>query len=139
MRSGHLVFLVGAAVLFGAVAAGGCAGVTPKANPDGGGGPGTGGIYTNPDGARPDIPTIEVNPVKCGDGVLDPGESCDDGNKTPGDGCSAICQVPAGWTCTGTPSVCNMAGICGDGILGATELCDDGNATGGDGCSADCK
>ena len=70
---------------------------------------------------------------------MDPGEACDDGNKTPGDGCSAICQIPAGWSCTGTPSVCNMAGVCGDGILGASEACDDMNTTGGDGCSADCK
>jgi fibro-slime domain-containing protein len=140
MRSGHLVSLVGAVVLFGGVVAGGCAGVTPKANPDGGGGPGTGGTIGNFDGGKPDIPTIEVgDPGKCGNGALDPGESCDDGNKTPGDGCSAICQVPSGWTCTGTPSVCNMAGVCGDGILGATEACDDGNAAGGDGCSADCK
>jgi fibro-slime domain-containing protein len=75
----------------------------------------------------------------CGDGVRDPGEACDDGNKTPGDGCSAICQVVAGWSCVGVPSVCTMAGLCGDGILGANETCDDRNTSGGDGCSADCK
>lgn len=28
----------------------------------------------------------------CGDGVIDPGESCDDGNTTSGDGCSSTCQ-----------------------------------------------
>ena len=135
MRSGHLVSLVGAAVLFGAF---GCAGVTPKANPDSG--PGTGGTGNHFDGGTFDIPMIEVgNPSKCGNGVMDQGEACDDGNKTPGDGCSAICQIPAGWTCTGSPSVCNMAGVCGDGILGASEACDDMNTTGGDGCSADCK
>ncbi len=138
MRSGHLLSLVAAAVLISA--AGGCAGVKPGAtNPDGGGGSsGSGG--SNFDGARPDIPTIEVgDPSKCGNGAMDPGEQCDDGNPTPGDGCSAICQIPAGWTCTGTPSSCNMAGVCGDGILGASEACDDKNTAAGDGCSADCR
>jgi fibro-slime domain-containing protein len=135
MRSGHLVSLVGAAVLFGSF---GCAGVTPKANGDGG--PGTGGTGNHFDGSFPDIPTIETGNLKlCGNGALDPGEACDDNNMMPGDGCSAICQIPAGWTCTGTPSSCNMAGICGDGILGASEACDDMNTKAGDGCSADCK
>ena len=69
---------------------------------------------------------------------MDNGEQCDDGNKTPGDGCSVICQIPAGWSCTGSPSVCTMAGVCGDGVLGATEACDDGNTTAGDGCAANC-
>src|SRR5207244_392275 len=64
---------------------------------------------------------------------------CDDGNMKGGDGCSAICQIPSGWSCTGSPSICSMAGVCGDGILGATEACDDGNANSGDGCSGDCK
>ncbi len=32
----------------------------------------------------------------CGNGVIDPGETCDDGNATPGDGCSATCQVEIG-------------------------------------------
>jgi cysteine-rich repeat protein len=30
-------------------------------------------------------------PVRCGNGVLDPGEECDDGNRRDGDGCSAGC------------------------------------------------
>jgi fibro-slime domain-containing protein len=135
MRSGHVVSLFGAAVLFGSF---GCAGVTPKANGDGG--PGTGGTGNHFDGGFPDIPTIDTGNLKlCGNGVLDPGEACDDNNMMPGDGCSAICQIPAGWTCTGMPSSCNMAGICGDGILGASEACDDMNTKAGDGCSADCK
>jgi cysteine-rich repeat protein len=41
----------------------------------------------------------------CGNGVLDPGEACDDGNNTKGDGCFS-CQVGAGYTCSGQPSVC---------------------------------
>src|SRR3954470_5530159 len=119
MRSGYLFFLVAAAALISA--GGGCAGVKPGAtNPDGG--PGSGGSVGF-DGSRPDIPTIEVgNPMLCGNGEQNPGEQCDDGNKNAGDGCSAICQIPAGWSCSSTfPSVCTMAGVCGDGILGASE------------------
>ncbi len=40
----------------------------------------------------------------CGDGIVDPGESCDDGNDLGGDGCSASCEVeadPTGETDTG--------------------------------------
>jgi cysteine-rich repeat protein len=50
--------------------------------------------------ARPDF-RLEVACAcsNCGNGVLDQGEQCDDGNKNAGDGCSAICQIPAGWTC----------------------------------------
>ena len=29
----------------------------------------------------------------CGDGILDPGESCDDGNNASGDGCSSVCSL----------------------------------------------
>ena len=60
-----------------------------------GGGSGTGQItITTPDAsitmvdddaaASSDAPGIGL----CGDGVLDPMESCDDGNAMPGDGCS---------------------------------------------------
>ena len=72
----------------------------------------------------------------CGDGIVDAGEQCDDGNITNGDGCSATCTIQAGFTCTGSPSVCTT--ICGDGIVGGSEQCDDGNAVNGDGCSASC-
>jgi cysteine-rich repeat protein len=140
MRSGHLVSLVGAAAFI--LSVGGCAGVKQggTGNDGGGttGGPGTGGI--GPSDARPDITGIEVgNTALCGNGAMDPGEQCDDGNKTAGDGCSQICQIPSGWTCSGWPSICTMAGVCGDGILGASEACDDKNTAAGDGCSADCK
>ncbi|MGB3713069.1 MAG: myxococcus cysteine-rich repeat containing protein, partial [Candidatus Promineifilaceae bacterium] len=37
--------------------------------------------------------------VICGNGLLDPGESCDDGNTANGDGCSNVCEVEDGWTC----------------------------------------
>lgn len=31
--------------------------------------------------------------ARCGDGVINPGETCDDGNPRSGDGCSASCSV----------------------------------------------
>jgi cysteine-rich repeat protein len=71
-----------------------------------------------------------VQPVcisnSCGNGVIDPGETCDDGNITDGDGCAADCK---------------SAEACGDGVRNteAGEVCDDGNTINGDGCSADCK
>lgn len=45
----------------------------------------------------------------CGNGALNAPEACDDGNTASGDGCSTACVVEAGYTCTGTPSVCAMA------------------------------
>src|SRR5450432_3201880 len=48
--------------------------------------------------------------AKCGNGTLDAGEVCDDGNHASNDGCSSTCQVEAGYTCTGTPSVCTIGG-----------------------------
>jgi fibro-slime domain-containing protein len=141
MRSGHRFSLLGAALLSVVVAA--CAGVTMKPTGSDGGGstgnPGTGGSLPQID-ARPPIDGLNpIDQAKCGNGMQDPNEQCDDGNKMAGDGCSAICQIPAGWSCSGWPSTCNMAGVCGDGILGASEACDDANMAAGDGCSADCK
>jgi len=77
-----------------------------------------------------------VAPTSCGDGLLDMGEACDDGDSTLGDGCNGTCEVEAGFTCAGEPSVC--AGICGDGMVVAGEGCDDGDLNAGDGCSATC-
>jgi cysteine-rich repeat protein len=57
----------------------------------------------------------------CGNGVIDPGESCDDGNLASGDGCPVTCGTS-----------------CGDGIVDPTEQCDDGNMVIGDGCAANC-
>ncbi|MCU0222649.1 MAG: DUF4215 domain-containing protein [Acidobacteria bacterium] len=74
----------------------------------------------------------------CGDGALDPGETCDDFNANPGDGCSAACLVEPGYTCVGQPSVCTPQPACGDGALDPGETCDDFNANSGDGCSAAC-
>ncbi len=136
MLSGRLLSFVALISLGAGV---GCAGVSQKpggvdGSATGAGGTGLGGGND----ARPGIDGITVITTMCGNGSVDNGEQCDDGNKTPGDGCSVICQIPAGWSCTGSPSVCTMAGVCGDGILGATEACDDGNRTAGDGCAANC-
>jgi cysteine-rich repeat protein len=69
----------------------------------------------------------ESAPQKCGNGVVEAGETCDDGNTTEGDACSAACQKEPG-----LPS-------CGDGAVTEGEQCDDGNAIDGDGCSATCQ
>jgi cysteine-rich repeat protein len=60
----------------------------------------------------------------CGDGNLDPGETCD----PPGGGAGLPEECRAGCT------------FCGDGNLEARdgELCDDGNNVAGDGCAEDC-
>ncbi len=91
----------------------------PATGPCGNGGPGS------------------VAPI-CGDGMLLGTETCDDMNTATGDGCDATCMIEAGWTCSGTPSVCVMLANCGDGAVDALETCDDGNTTVGDGCDASC-
>jgi len=105
----------------------------------------------------------------CGNGALDPGETCDDGNEVGGDCCSADCQVAAsdatactdGDACTtgdacvagacvgsgdlacAPGEVCFPNGgcefVCGNGVLDGDEACDDGNLVGGDCCSALCE
>lgn len=69
-------------------------------------------------------PPVDSRVPRCGDSVLDPGESCDDGNNASGDGCSATCRFEA---------------RCGDGRVDMGELCDDGNNRSGDGCRSDCQ
>jgi cysteine-rich repeat protein len=88
----------------------------------------------------------DAGPNLCGNGVLDPGESCDTGiaagmpgacpiqcSSSPcpttlaGAGCSARCEPAAGAAC------------CGNGLVEAGEACDDGNTNDFDGCSSDCR
>ena len=57
--------------------------------------------------------------MKCGDGILQPGEACDDGNVADGDGCTSICTEPR----------------CGDGLIAEGEFCDDGNTIDADDCT----
>lgn len=53
----------------------------------------------------------------CGNGVVEPGESCDDGNLATADGCNATCAIDSGYMCSGSPSMCIVPEInCNDGI-----------------------
>ena len=77
--------------------------------------------------------------MPCGNGFIDPGETCDDSNATSGDGCSSTCQIEIGWQCPTVGSPCARQSYCGDGIVEAPETCDDGNSMPGDGCSGTCQ
>ncbi len=58
--------------------------------------------------SRTDLPVR----VRCGDGIVDPGEECDDGNRIDHDGCSNRCRER----------------VCGNGVVEAPEECDLGAA-----------
>jgi len=74
----------------------------------------------------------------CGNGVVNPLESCDDGNTVSGDGCSADCStVEDGYICPIPGELCIQT-VCGDGITDPGEQCDDGNSEPNDGCSPNC-
>lgn len=56
----------------------------------------------------------------CGNGTVDPGETCDDGDRDSGDGCSATCQIensPPVAVCS-SPTVCNDPGVCSANVTG---------------------
>lgn len=74
----------------------------------------------------------------CGNGRVGGDEQCDDAGlpAVGGDGCSALCEVEAGWACSGLPSVCRS--ICGDGVITGNEQCDDQDKQSSDGCSSAC-
>lgn len=80
-----------------------CGGADNDASPDGG---------------------LDAHGAMCGDGHLDPGESCDDGNAIDTDQCT---------------NTCRRAAFCGDGNTDEGETCDDGNNSSGDGCSGNCQ
>jgi cysteine-rich repeat protein len=81
-------------------------------------------VIVQPDRPQPvDIAPVDARVPRCGDSVLDPGESCDDGNNVSGDRCSATCRFEA---------------RCGDMRVDMGEVCDDGNNASGDGCRSDC-
>ena len=111
-----------------------------------------------PDGGGRDSGPRDARVPVCGDGMLDPMESCDDGNTVDGDGCTGTCHresfcgdgvTDMGEVCDdmnnrsgdGCRSDCQSDETCGNGIvdIASGELCDDGNMTDGDGCSADCR
>ncbi len=85
-------------------------------------------------------PALQAQPITCGNGVVNPGETCDDGNSAGGDGCGATCITEPGFTCASAGAAC--VAICGDSIRAGAgrfrEDCDDGNTRAGDGCSATC-
>lgn len=109
----------------------------------GGGGSGNKGNNTSGNGSGNNTSIgggIELpNSANCGDGKLDPNETCDDNNMKGGDGCSPSCQEEADYNCKGMPGPCESTAKCGNSILTSSETCDDGNTNSGDGCSADCK
>ena len=81
-----------------------------------------------------------VDPRRCGNGVLEPGEGCDDGNEIDGDCCAADCAAePPGGACADdgngcTNDVCDGAGACAH--PNNNDACDDGLfCNGGDTCS----
>ena len=61
------------------------------------------------------------NSTSCGDGIVQPPETCDDGNMIDDDGCPSNCTT-----------------LCGNGVLNGGEACDDGNVVDNDGCSSMC-
>ena len=72
-----------------ALALAGCLQSTPNTCANGGACP-TGYQCTNASGA----PSCVL--ATCGDGHVDPGETCDDGNHVSGDGCPSSCGPPCG-------------------------------------------
>jgi cysteine-rich repeat protein len=65
----------------------------------------------------------------CGNGNLDPGESCDDGNQLFGDCCTPVCTFNApGWPCSSDGQACTLdrcdgAGTCTHALQPAGTLC----------------
>jgi hypothetical protein len=101
---------------------------------------------SNGECTRPLLTTVSCNDVKCGNGVLDPGESCDkaiaagqpgggqfgcpaDCSVTCGDGNveapAEECELPAGVPTANCTAQCrNRVENCGDGFISGTEVCD---------------
>jgi len=52
----------------------------------------------------------------CGDGVISESEACDDGGTVNGDGCDSSCAVEVGYSCAGTPSVCDFVDDSGSSV-----------------------
>lgn len=61
------------------------------------------------------------NSTTCGDGIIQPPETCDDGNTNDDDECPGNC-----------------ISMCGNGVINGGEACDDGNLVDNDGCSSTC-
>lgn len=82
---------------------------------------------TSGTGSSSDATTLSDTPV-CGNGLLEPGETCDDGkNNADTAPCRADC----------TPAVCGDMFRCP--TCAPLEECDDGNVSANDGCSETCR
>jgi cysteine-rich repeat protein len=88
----------------------------------------------------------------CGNGVLDPGETCDTAlDPTCPSDCTRVCGdgvVESGEECDlvpQNPALCTIDtcqtvdAVCGDNLVTPPETCDDGNTVSGDGCSSTCR
>ncbi len=64
---------------------------------------------------------VRLTTFQCGNGEIDPAETCDDGNFDGGDGCDARCLLE-----------------CGNGRQDPGEECDDGNLAANDNCTDSC-
>jgi YVTN family beta-propeller protein/cysteine-rich repeat protein len=51
----------------------------------------------------------------CGNGIVEPGETCDDGNTAAGDCCSPTCQIDPDGTSCSDGNVCNGEEVCHGG------------------------
>ena len=71
--------------------------------------------------------------IKCGNGIVDSGETCDSGN-FDGRLCTDFDAFTGGYlecvNCQIDTSNCNDVSVCGDGNIDDGELCDDGNLDG---------
>ncbi len=65
---------------------------------------------------------VRLTTFQCGNGQIDPAETCDDGNFDAGDGCDPRCLLE-----------------CGNGRLDDGEACDDGNLAPNDDCTDACQ
>jgi large repetitive protein len=131
------------ALLLAAIAIGcGARSLDPGRGGGGLGAPGIDGGGTGADAVVRDVIAIEIiEPARCGDGIVDPGEQCDDGNMRSRDGCNPLCQIECNWSCRvcgDLPNPCVIA-PCGNSWRDASEACDDGNRISGDGCAANCE
>ena len=75
-------------------------------------------------------PAAFAQPITCGNGTVNAGETCDDGNRAGGDGCGTTCILEPGFRCATSGTACTA--ICGDAIRAGAgsfrEECDDGNS-----------
>lgn len=52
-----------------------------------------------------------IEGIICGNGNVQAGEQCDDANTINGDGCNSTCFVESGYSCVGSPSICNVLSL----------------------------